>query len=31
MFDNPKRRHSYLGDLSPEAYEASKRAPELST
>jgi len=31
MFYNPRRRHSHLGDVSPEAYEASKQALDLST
>ena len=26
MFYNPRRRHSHLGDVSPEAYEASNQA-----
>jgi transposase InsO family protein len=31
MFYNPRRRHSHLGGVSPEAYEASITAPEVST
>lgn len=32
MFYNPRRRHSHLGDVSPEAFErASKPALEMST
>ena len=31
MFYNSRRRHSHLGDVSPEAYEASKQALEMST
>jgi putative transposase len=31
MFYNPRRRHSHLGGVSPEAYEASILALDLST
>ncbi len=31
MFYNSRRRHSHLGDVSPEAYEASQLAPEVSS
>ena len=31
MFYNSRRRHSHLGGVSPEAYEASYTAPEVST
>lgn len=31
MFYNSRRRHSYLGGVSPEAFEASNPAPGVST
>jgi putative transposase len=30
LFYNSRRRHSHLGDVSPEAYEASQLALDLS-
>ena len=30
MFCNPRRRHSHLSDVNPEAYEASNHARQVS-